>query len=63
MTETEEKLAREEYEEQLLPSPSTAEAGEKAATKKALTDQSSRHISTVKQLVDGHPRAHCLVDR
>ena len=29
MTETEEKLAQEEYEEQLLPSPSTAKAGEK----------------------------------
>ena len=39
MTETEEKLAQEEYEEQLLPNPSTAKAGEKAATKKALTDQ------------------------
>ena len=29
MTEIEEKLAQEEYEEQLLPSPSTAKAGEK----------------------------------
>ena len=29
MTETEQKLAQEEYEEQLLPSPSTAKAGEK----------------------------------
>ena len=49
MTETEEKLTQEEYDEQLLPSPQTATAGEMAATKNPLTDQSSRHTSTVKQ--------------
>ena len=67
MTEIEEKLAQEEYEEQLLPSPSTAKAGEKAATKKALTDQSSRHTSTVKQLMATHEhialKATCLAMR
>ena len=49
MTETEEKLAQEEYEERLLSNPSTATAGERAATKNRITDQSSEHTSTVKQ--------------
>ena len=54
MTETEEKLAQEEYEERLLSNPSTATAGERAATKNPLTDQSSRHTSTVKFNMSGN---------
>ena len=54
MTETEEKLAQEEYEERLLSNPSTATAGERAATKNPLTDQSSRHTSTIKFNMSGN---------
>ena len=62
MTETEEKLAQEEYEERLLSNPSTATAGERAATKNPITDQSSEHTSTVKQgnmSGDVAKRPHC----
>ena len=39
MTETEEKLAQEEYEERLLPNPSTATAGERAANRSIFSAQ------------------------